>query len=520
MTTSTIETKRDARPGVLLLGLAIACAVYFLAGKLPFPEDVSSYRARMAAAVTALTATCWLGNAMGVGMASLIPLALLPLLGVLPVAKSATAYSHPILWLFFGGFVLALGVERWGLHRRIALRIISILGVKPNRLILGFMVAGAFLSMWLSNTATTLLLFPIAMAMVQNLRRADVVDARSERNFGFVLLLGIAFGCSVGGIGTPIGTSPNALFLSTYSGFVDKGAPAIGFLQWMIIALPVTLLMVPLIWLFLTRMVSRVPEGNSESKKMLDREVRALPPMTSAEFRMAGLFVLAALLWTTRQDFQLSEGFTFPGWWRLLPVETPKDIGDGAVAVFISVIAFVVPSGLKKGQALMNWEHAVKMPWDILLLLGGGILIARSFQESGLSDSIGLAMRPVVEDLHPLVMIFFVCSLVTFFTEVTSNTAMVSLFLPILMSVALAGNIDPRLLMIPATFSASCAFMLPIATPPNAIVYASGMIPMARMARVGFVINLMGIVVVTLVTWFVAVIVLGVQTSGAPEWAN
>jgi sodium-dependent dicarboxylate transporter 2/3/5 len=510
----------DARPLVLLLGVVLAALVHLAVGLLPFPEEVPPGPARMAAAVTALTATCWLGNGLPLGPASLLPLALMPLLGALPIASVAPSYAHPILWLFFGGFVLAIGIERWGLHRRLALRIVALVGLEPSRLVLGFMIAGAFLSMWMSNTATTLLLFPIARALVDSLVRARAVEGKGSEGFGFALLLGIAYACSAGGIATPIGTAPNALFLSFYGGYVAKGAPPIGFPQWMMLALPVTLILVPVIWLYLTRVSCRVPRAHPAARAILDEEIRALPPLSSAEKRMAGLFALVALLWITRQDFRLGEAFFIPGWWRLLPVESAAAIGDGAVAVLVAILAFLVPSGRRKGEALMDWDHARRMPWDILFLLGGGVAIARAFEDTGLSAAIGLGLKPALESMPPLAMILMVCTLVTFLTEVTSNTAVIALLLPVLAGAAAAANVDPRLLLVPATLSASCAFMLPIATPPNAIVYASGLVPMAKMARTGIWMNLIGIVVITLVVWLVGTVVLGIDTGAMPDWGR
>lgn len=505
---------------MLLVGVLLAGLAYWTTGFLPFSESVSPYPARMGAAITALTAACWLGNGLSLGAASLIPLALMPTLGVLPIGVAAPSYAHPILWLFFGGFVLALGVQRWGLHRRIALAVLVRIGAQPARLIFGFMAAAALLSMWLSNTATALLLFPIAIALVRSLVDSRAVDVSSRENFSFALLLGIAYGCSVGGVATPIGTAPNALFLSTLESYGERGAPPISFLSWMVLALPVTLVLLPLIWIYLVRFASRLPRGHPEARSILEEKARELEPMSKAEWRMAALFVLVALLWMTRQDFDLGKLGTIPGWWRLMPVQEAADIGDGAVATFVALLAFLIPSGRKRGESLMNWDEAKKMPWEILYLLGGGILIARAFSETGLSEAIGLFIKPTVSDLHPLGMIVLVCVMVTFLTEVTSNTAVVALLLPVLASTAAASDVDPRLLMLPATFSASCAFMLPIATPPNAIVYASGEIPMARMARTGFALNLLGVVVIALVTWLVAVHVLGIDPYQSPEWAR
>ena len=257
------KEKKEVHPQRLAIALGIAVLLYWLSGFLPLPQE-TSYSARMAAAVTGFVAACWLGNAMPLGAASLLPLPLMPLLGVVPISQSATAYAHPITWMFFGGFVLAIGIERWGLHRRLALSIIRKAGVNPSRLILGFMVAAAFLSQWLNNTSTTLMLLPIALALVQSMSSAGAVSKEGEANFAFALLMGIAYACSIGGVGTPIGTAPNALYLTNYASFEAKGAPPMTFLMWMIIALPMVWIMIPSTWLLLTKMLAPQEDGFPE----------------------------------------------------------------------------------------------------------------------------------------------------------------------------------------------------------------------------------------------------------------
>lgn len=502
---------KDAHPYRLLLGVALAVVLHALAGLLPYADGVDVGAAQMAAAVTALVAVAWLTGALALGAASLLPLVLLPLLGVMPIDQAATAYAHPIVVMYFGGFVLALGVERWGLHRRLALNIILRAGVKPGRLVLGFMVAAALLSMWLNNTSTTLLLLPIAVALVESMNRAGAISEGGQKHFAFALLIGIAYACSIGGMATPIGTPPNAIFMGVYSPFEEAGAEPVTFLLWLAVGLPLVVVLLPLVWLLLTKVLAPLESGVPAARGVVETEARALAPMDHAERRMLGLFILVALLWTTRDDLDLGKIGTIPGWWHLFPVENAKAIGDGAVAVFVAILAFLVPSGRKPGQALMNWGTAKKLPWDILLLMGGGIAIARSFEVTGLAEAVGLALKPVAGGLPPLLLVPLVCVGMTLLTEVTSNTATTALLLPILASTATALGIDPLLLMLPATFSASCAFMLPIATPPNAIVFSSGMIPMGRMARTGLWINLLGVVVITLVTWLIAVPVLGID---------
>jgi solute carrier family 13 (sodium-dependent dicarboxylate transporter), member 2/3/5 len=521
----SIDPSPDFYPKRLGLAAILGCVAYALCSLLPFPAGTPTYPAQMAGAVTAFVATCWLSSALPLGAASLLPLPLLSMLGVLPLATqkgygAATSYAHPILWMFFGGFILAIGIERWGLHKRIALLIISRFGVNPSRLVLGFMVASAFLSMWLMNTSTTLMLLPIAMALVSSMSASGALNEETERNFAFTLLLGIAYAASIGGTATPIGTAPNALYLSNYVPLEEAGAPKMTFLLWMGVGLPFAVLMVPLVWLLLTKVLAPVAGANPQAKAILDKQAQSMAPMDRAEKSMLALFVLAALMWTTRRDIGLGGGFSIPGWWNLMPVPHAKYIGDGSVAMFVALLAFVLPSGRRRGQALMDWEHARKMPWDIILLIGGGIAIAEAFRTTGLALAVGLALKPLISSLGPLALVILVSTAMTFLTEVTSNTAMTSLLLPILLAACQSAGIDARLLMLPATFSASCAFMLPIATPPNAIVFSSKRISMARMARVGFFVNLLGIVMITLLMWWVAIPLLGIEVEGPPTWLH
>ncbi len=504
----------------LLLGPVIACACFFAASLLPYGPDVVALQPKLAAAITGLTAAYWLTNALPLGATSLLPLALMPLFGVLPVGSAAVSYAHPVVWMFFGGFVIALGIERWNLHKRIALNVILRAGASPNRLVFGFMAAAALLSMWLNNTAMTLLLLPIALALIDNMREAGGVTGTSEKNFAFALLVGIAYACSIGGTGTLIGTAPNAVFLANFAPFEDAGAPPITFLTWMLVGVPLVWIFVPIVWFLLTKWLAPMQGGSAEAEDILKAEARALPPRNVAENRMLFLFILAGVLWTTRADVDLGSWGTIPGWWHLFPVESARDIGNAGVAAFVAVLTFLVPSGMKKDEALMDWETAKGMPWDILFLIGGGIAIAEAFRATGLATATGLALQPIVENVHPIMMIFLVCMLMTFLTEVTSNTAMTALLLPVLASTSQAAHVDPRLLMIPATLSASCAFMLPISTPPNAIVFSSGRVPMMRMAKVGLIMNLIGVVIITLLTWFILIPLMGIEPRVLPQWAS
>lgn len=488
---------REFHPKRLALALILGVVAYWAAGGLSIEGD--PYAARMAAAITAFVATCWLTNALHLGAASLLPLPLSAMLGVLPISQSATTYTQPVIWMFFGGFVLALGVERWQLHTRIALAIIARFGVQPRTLVLGFMCASACMSMWLLNTSITLMLLPIALALIGNMEQSGAVDKAGSKNFSIALLLGIAYASSIGGTATPIGTAPNALFFSNYGAL--PGVRPIAFADWIVIAAPFALVAVPLVWLLLTRVLAPISGNNPAAKKILDEQRQQLSAMSTAEKRMLTIFALAAFLWTTRRDLAFGS-VTLPGWWSLLPVNKAEDVGDGSVAVLMAILTFIIPSGVKRGEALMNWNTAKQMPWDILLLMGGGICIAECFKVSGLAKAVGVSLQPYLGTWHPFLVVGAICLLMTFLTEVTSNTATTSIMLPVLAAAATSTGLNPILLMLPATLSASCAFMLPISTPPNAIVFSSQRIPMWQMAKAGFWVNILGVVLLTLMVWF------------------
>lgn len=365
--------------------------------------------------------------------------------------------------------MLSMAMEKSGAHRRLALGMVRLVGgVGGRRLVLGFMVASAALSMWISNTATTLMLLPVALA---------VLEKRKDDALAVPLLLGMAYAASVGGIGTPVGTPPNVIFMGVYQ---EQTGEEMSFAQWMRIGVPVVVIMVPVIWLWLTRKM-----GPAREKLELPRP----GPWRDAEARVLAVFGLTALAWVTRSE-------PWGGWSALIGA---SGAGDATVALVAVVAMFLIPDG--KASTLLDWDTAKKIPWGLLLLFGGGIAIARAFGESGLSHALGNALSTLAA--WPLVaMLVVLCLTVTFLTEVTSNTATTSLLMPILAAAALAAKVDPRTLMIPAAISASCAFMLPVATAPNAIVFGTDRFTTRRMASEGFVLNLLGVGAITVVCYF------------------
>lgn len=422
------------------------------------------------AAVVVICAIWWIFEPIPIPVTSLIPLAIFPLVGVLEADQVGAAYGDPLVLLMMGGFMLSMAMERSGAHRRIALTMVNAFGGSTGgrQLVFGFMAASAFLSMWISNAATTLMLLPIVAA---------VLEKSNSRHLQTCLLLGVAYAASVGGIGTPIGTPPNLVFMKFY--VENAGGVEPSFTTWMSWALPIMLLMLPAVGFWLTRGLK--PERGLE-----------LPQVGKwryEEVATLSVFAVTAALWITRKE-------PFGGWSGWLGLEGAK---DASVALLAVVAMHLLPNG--KGERLLTWEASSKIPWGVLILYGGGIAIAKAFKESGLSDTIGASLAGL-SNVPVLLMIGIICLSVTFLTEVTSNTATANLILPILAATAIAAMIDPRLIMVPATISASFAFMLPVATPPNAIVFGSEKLTIRQMAHEGFALNLVGAVIVTIICWW------------------
>ena len=488
----------------LILGPLLMVGVILI----PWPEGPSP-EARRTAGVTVLMAAWWVTEAIPIAVTALLPLALFPWFGILPSAKVAPAYANHLVFLFLGGFLLALSLERWGLHRRIALRVVQAVGTGPRRLTFGFMLATALLSMWVSNTATVLMMLPIAMAVVRRLSAGATRDGRSSpeitaeaaESLGLVLMLSLAYAAGIGGMGTLIGTPPNIVFAGMLHQ-IYPGAPEVGFLQWMEIGLPLVLVLLPLSFVVVQRVAPVVPLGEFRFEAggaHIREELDALGPLGRAERLVATVFAATVLLWLTRSRLEIGS-FVYPGWATLFP--HPGYIHDATVAVTMCIVLFLVPSGTVgpdgRGERLLAWADARKgVPWGILLLFGGGFALAAAFQQSGLALWMGGRLSGLGQLPLPA-LILAVCLGVMFMTEVTSNTATATLLLPILASTAGAIHVHPLLLMVPATLSASCAFMLPVATPPNAIVFGSGWVTIPRMARTGVLLNLMAAVLITL----------------------
>ena len=422
------------------------------------------------AGITVWVGTWWVFEPIPIPTTSMIPFAAFPLAGVLPNKVIAQAYGHWLILLLLGGFILSAAMEKSGVHRRIAIGMIRMVGgTGPKRLILGIMLATGVLSGWISNTATTLMMLPVALALCHELPGPKSVRA---------LLLGLAYSASIGGVATPIGTPPNVVLMGIYEETTGK---SVGFLDWMLLGGPIAIVLLFASWLYLTRNLEESEQANSVDT------LPKLGSMSTYEKRILAVFVLTALAWITRSQ-------PFGGWTGLAELKT---VGDDTIALASAALLFIIPSGVKEGDKLLDWETARKIPWGLLILFGGGIAIAKAFGASGLSAAIGESLSAVTT-LPTLLMVGMICLAVTFLTEMTSNTATTTLLMPILAATAIAAELEPLALMVPAALSASCAFMLPVATAPNAIVFGTGKLTTREMAQTGFALNLVGVIIITL----------------------
>lgn len=427
---------------------------------------------------TAWVAIWWITEAISIYPAALLPLILFPLTGSVPIKSTAEAYGHPFIFLFLGGFIIAKAIERWNLHKRIALIIINFMGTDLNKIVLGFMVATAFLSMWISNTATSVMMLPIGLAVINQ------IGSGTKENFGKALVISIAYSASIGGIATLIGTPPNLVLagvLKEYLGYT------ISFQEWLIIGLPFSVSMLLICWIYLTR--AAFPMNNLKlegGRAVIKAELQKLGKISTEEKIVAVIFGLAAFSWVS-QSFLLKKFIPF--------------IDDTLIAVFFAMLFFIIPSK-SRAEPILKWGEAVKLPWGVLLLYGGGLSIANGFQSSGLAVWIG-AQLSGLQGLHVLVVIVLVVALMNFLTEITSNLAMTAMLLPVLASLPLGGFNSTLQLMVGATMAASCAFMLPVATPPNSVVFGSGLLKIQDMVRTGIWINLVSIVLIVILIYLI-----------------
>lgn len=474
------------------------------------------------AAIAALMAIWWITDAVPLAATSMLPLALFPLLGIMSGKETAPVYVNYIIFLFLGGFLIALAMERWNLHRRIALNIVRKVGSKPSRLILGFMLATAFLSMWISNTATTIMMLAIGLAVIKQAETSFSVEKTA--GLSVALLLGIAYAASIGGMATLVGTPPNLALVRLFElGFpaAEEAGFTIGFGQWMLLGVPLSAVMLTVVWLILTRVCFRFDDSLELPRQVLDDEHKELGKMSYEEKVVMAVFCLTAILWIFRSDLSMG-AFTIPGWAGLLPFGDLID--DGTIAVSMALVLFFIPARHSDEQddahgKILDTSVFARIPWHIILLFGGGFALAKGFQTSGLSDWVGGKFAGLEGAPVPVIVGTIIAG-ITFLTELTSNTATTEMILPLLASIATAAKIHPLLLMIPAALAASCAFMMPVATPPNAIVFGSGRISIPQMVKAGLIINVISIIVLSALFLLIGPAVFDIEAGSMPEWAS
>lgn len=461
----------------------ISGPLLFLAMQFFSPPAGMSESAYSLLSITLWMALWWVTESVPIAITALLPIILFPMTGAVDLQTTTASYGHKYIFLYMGGFMLAIAIEKWNLHKRIALNIIKIIGTNISKIILGFMVATAFLSMWISNTATAVMMLPIAMSIVAQLQDNPNTEKNENLIFGKALMLSIAYSASIGGMATLIGTPPNLVF----AGYVEETyGIEITFLQWLKFGVPIAIPLLVIAWLYLTKFAFKFKQKEFPGgKEEINRLLVLIGPMKREEKLVSSIFILTAFCWITR-SFILQEFFPF--------------IDDTIIAMTAGVLLFVVPASDFK-KRLITWEDAVKLPWGIILLFGGGMALAAGFQITGLASWLGAQMS-VFQGLSVLVLVFVIITLVNFFTEFTSNLATTAMLLPILAPIAISLNINPYMLMVACTIAASCAFMMPVATPPNAVVFGSGYLRIPDMIKSGIWMNIISILFLTLMVYY------------------
>jgi len=473
------------------IGLVLGPLLFVSVLLFVHPEGMSkSANAVLASALW--IAVWWVTEAVPIAVTALLPIVLFPLTNALSLSDTTASYGHKYIFLFIGGFILSIVIEKWNLHKRIALNIIKIVGTNVVQIILGFMVSTAFLSMWISNTATAVMILPVGMAIVLQLKDNPLTNDDENMIFGKALMLAIAFSASIGGMATLIGTPPNLVLAGVVQETYGK---EISFAQWFMFGLPISILLLLISWVYLTRFAfsfkqKAFPGGKAE----INRQLKALGKLSYEEKLVLTVFTLTALAWITRSFF-LS---------KFIPA-----IDDTIIAIFFAVTLFVLPSS-KKNKPLLTWKDAVKLPWGILLLFGGGMALALGFQETGLAEWIGSQLTSL-ETVPLLILLLILIAAVNLLTEMTSNLATTAMLLPVLVSLAQAIGVHPYFLLVGTTVAASCAFMLPVATPPNAVVFGSGYLKIGDMVKKGIWMNLISIFILTLFVYYVLPVLWGLE---------
>jgi solute carrier family 13 (sodium-dependent dicarboxylate transporter), member 2/3/5 len=505
------ESTNPLRRTLLLGLLAVAAAV--LTGFL-IPGTAHPL-APFAGGIVVLMGMLWIFEVIPVAVTSLLPLVLFPLTGVLGIDETAVFYGESTIFLFLGGFLLALGLQESGVHRRIALRIVAFIGVDPARIVLGFMAATVFISMWVSNTATVMVMLPIAISVLEQAKSMGA-SGKDFGRFSAGIMLGIAYSADLGGMATIVGTAPNMVYRKL---FMENfpGAPEPGFVSWMIMGVPLTLTLALICWVMLSFVLLRVRDkGLIGGKESVRANLAALGPIRQDEYMSVALFGLAVVLWVTGGEMQIGPNFHFLGWRKAFGLQ---EVDDAVVAIGCAILLFLIPSRNRKGEMLLNWERSRDVPWGVLLLFGGGFALAGGFKASGLSVLVGELFTGAAIT-SPILLLLLVCAVLIILTEIASNTAVTQLTLPILAQAAVAMGVDPRMLMIPATLAASCGFMMPVATPTHAIVYGTGFVKMRQMVLAGFWFDVVSLFLIPVIFMLVAKLAWGIDFDSMPVWAT
>lgn len=492
----------------LVLGLIVFFIVLIFVDLQPEKPEVS-----YTFAVAVLMAIWWVSEAIPLAVTALLPVVLFPFLGVMNGKDVSATYFNSVIFLFIGGFIVALAMQKWNLHKRIALKLLLLTGTSPARILLGFMLVTALLSMWISNTATAMMVVPIVLSIIAKLE--EHLNEKDLSRYSIALLLGVAYSASIGGIATLVGTPPNLSFSRIFQ-IMFPDAPIISFSDWFIFAAPISVILFIFVWLYLLLLYK--PKTSFKLLKGINfrQQYESLGPLSFAEKVILIDFIALAILWLSRSQISIGN-INFPGWGSLFG--NPEFLNDGTVAIAMAIILFLIPSGGKKNKPIISWKTMKKLPWDIVLLFGGGFALASAFKVSGLSLWFGQQLGNAA-NLHPLVLIFIIAIGMNFLTELTSNTATTEMILPILAGISVSIQMNPLLLMLPATISASLAFMLPVATPPNAIVFASRKLLIMDMAKTGVVLNIVGAILVTLMTYYWGSLVFDIDFTSIPGWVK
>ncbi len=497
-------TKQQRKLIALLAGIAIACLFYFAN---PFGVDP---KAKLVLAVGGLMITWWITEALPMPVVALLPLVLFPVFRIAKMEEAAAPYANPVIFLFMGGFMLGLAIEKWNLHRRIALSIIRLTGTSGDRIVLGFILSTGLLSMWLSNTATTMMMFPIALSVIHVMKENHLGEGNLS-NFSLTIMLAIAYASNIGGIATRIGTPPNV----AYTGIIrDKYHYEVSFMDWMAVCAPLAILLLALLYLIMVKwMYPNRIRSNQATHQLVEEELNRLGPLSAAEKRVLVIFGITALLWITSGLINSMQ--------KLVKLD------DTMIAVMCGISLFICPAGISRHHqkaerdpaaeeaehgSLLEWSDTSKMAWGILLLFGGGISLAGALEKAGLMQQMGEWLAQFSGNAFLLVFVVTLVSL--FISEVMSNVAQVIVFTPVVSSLADAAGMSPLLLGIPMTLAASCASMLPMGTPPNAIVFSSGHIKLRQMTKAGLVMNLVAVVLITLFCWFLLPLVMKMPPVG------